>query len=490
MADRRADLLAGGLAEVRRLAAALAVLLVGAGAFVALGASGGGGARGYRVDAIFDNADFLVSGQDVKIAGAVVGQVTGVHLTRDRRARIEMQIEDGFAPFRSDATCTIRPQSLIGEKFVACDPGTPKGRPLSAAHGEGAPVVPLARNHSPVDLDLVFAALRLPYRQRLTLLVNELGTGLAGRPEDLNAAIRRANPALQQANRVLAIVDRDRHTLARLIDASDIVVAKLAQHRGEVASFIGRADRVARAVADRRGDLGLSIHRLPPLLDQLEPSAVELAGLANEARPVARDLRTAAGPLRLLLGDFKPLTDAARPTLEKLDELSVTGRRALRATDPIAQKLLPVAQRLPEVARLGRLLNENLKSRGAVEGLQRFVYFAAASTARFDRFSHILPSYQIGGTCQQYATAPVEGCSANFHTAAAQKSVDKQRQLRQHGRKQHRTRPRDHRSRPPRTGSTPSSPAPAAPAPVAPPATPQVPSLPDVQHLLDYLLGP
>src|SRR3954471_15167270 len=112
----------------------------------------GGGSEGYRVDAIFDNADFLVSGQDVKIAGAVVGSVSGVHLTRDHRARVEMMIEEGFAPFRSDARCTIRPQSLIGEKFVDCDPGAPRGKPLVAASGEGAPVVPVARTSSPVDL--------------------------------------------------------------------------------------------------------------------------------------------------------------------------------------------------------------------------------------------------------------------------------------------------------------------------------------------------
>ena len=32
-----------------------------------------------------------------------------------------MNIADpGFQDFRSDATCLIRPQSLIGEKFVDC----------------------------------------------------------------------------------------------------------------------------------------------------------------------------------------------------------------------------------------------------------------------------------------------------------------------------------------------------------------------------------
>jgi ABC-type transporter Mla subunit MlaD len=343
-----------------------------------------------------------------------VGSVTGVHLTPDHRARIEMQIEQGFAPFRSDASCTIRPQSLIGEKFVDCDPGSPKGRPLAAAHGEGAPAVPLARNHSPVDLDLIFAALRLPYRQRLTLLVNELGTGLAGRPADLNAAIRRANPALERANQVLAIVDRDRNTLGRLIDASDAAIGQLARNRGQVASFIGRADRVATAVADRRGDLGLAIHRLPPLLDQLEPSATQLAGLSSDARPVARDLRAAAGPVRALLGDLGPLTRAAKPTLLKLNELSTTGLHALRVTYPVAGKLLPVARLLPEVALLSRGLNDSLKARGVVEGLVSFVYYASAATARFDRFSHILPSYQIAGSCQQYATTPAAGCSAHF----------------------------------------------------------------------------
>ena len=396
---------------MRRLGALLVALVVTAATLVGLGASGSG-EQGYEVSAVFDNADFLVAGQDVKIAGAVVGRVNGVHLTRDHKARVDLEIDTGFAPFRSDASCTIRPQSLIGEKFVDCQPGTPKSKPLKGA-------VPLARNHSPVDLDLVFATLRLPYRQRLSILVNELGTGLAGRAEDLNAAIRRANPALQQANRLLAILDRDRRTLGRLIDASDVVIARLARDRTRVTSFIDRADRVAGAVADRRGDLGEAIHRLPPLLDQLEPSADELAGLASEARPVARDLRTAAGPVKQLLGDLGPLTDAAKPTLRKLDELSVTGRRALRATDPVAKALLPVAKRLPETATLTRKLNENLKKRGVVEGLQTFVYYATAATARFDRFSHILPSYQLGGSCNQYATTPAPGCNAHFKDGPA-----------------------------------------------------------------------
>jgi hypothetical protein len=192
--------------------------------------------------------------------------------------------------------------------------------------------------------------------------------------------------------------------------------------------------------------------------------------------------------VRLLLGDLDPLTQAARPTLKALDELSVTGRSALRATDPVARKLLPVARHLPEVARLARLLNESLKARGFVEGLQRFVYFAAAATSRFDRFSHILPSYQIAGSCQQYAQTPVDGCSARFSTSTATPSSAR-RKRKSGGRPSRGT----HARSPHRPGTRePSSPQPGAPptaAPAAPPL-PSLPSLPDLTHALDYLLGP
>ena len=116
---------------MRRILATVLVLAVAA---VAVAAGGSGEARTYRVDAVFDNASSLIPGNVVKIAGAPVGEVKDIRLTRDRKARVEMEIEEGYAPFRSDAQCVIAPESLfIGEKFLQCKPGTPKGRPLAAA---------------------------------------------------------------------------------------------------------------------------------------------------------------------------------------------------------------------------------------------------------------------------------------------------------------------------------------------------------------------
>ena len=396
---------------MRRMGAIAVAIAAGLVALVSLGASGTSG--NYRVDALFDNADFLISGQDVKVAGARVGSVEQVKLTRDHKARVVMRIDPGFAPFRANADCQIRPQSLIGEKFVECDPGTPSQPPL-AKHGGDAPTVPIANTHSPVDLDLVFTALKLPLRERLSIIVNELGTGLAGRPAELNAAIRRANPALQQANRTLAILDSERHTLGRLIDGSDRVIGQLAARRGKVSGFIDRANAVATTTAARRGDLDLAVQRLPALLAELQPAATDLTGFATDARPVVRSLGAAAPQLRALLGDFHPLADAARPTLVKLSELSATGRRAVRAALPVARLLDPVARRLPPAIAIAQPLVDSLRDRHAIEEIGPFAYNSALASARFDRISHIVPSYQIAGSCQQFATTPVDGCNAHF----------------------------------------------------------------------------
>lgn len=458
------------------------ILVAGAIAAGLLFAGAGGEPEGYRVDAIFDNTAGLIPGQDVKIAGARVGSVADIHLTRDRRARVEMEIETGFAPFRSNATCTIRPQSLIGEKFVQCDPGSPRGRALA-----DPPTVPLDQTSSPVDLDLVFAGLRRPYNERLAILVNELGTGLAGRPRDLSEAIRRANPALKRANELLGILDEDRRTLARLVDRSDEVLGELAAKDREAASFIVRADDAAQAAAGRRDDLEAAVQRLPGLLDELEPAATTLGELARAGTPVVRDLRAAAPAAHDLVADFDPLADAARPALVRLSEMSRVGRRAVRAARPVAQRLRPVAEGLPPVVDTATDLLTSLRESGGVEGLQSFAFYGATATSRFDQVSHVLPSYNLVSSCQQYATVPAPGCDSHFgpgRSAAQQQAARAGRERPR--RPSRRARRNGDASRP--TAAPPAATPPAAgsqPTPTTPPQQPLAP----VTQLLDYLLG-
>ncbi|HEU4611635.1 MAG TPA: MlaD family protein, partial [Kofleriaceae bacterium] len=120
----------------------IAAVLLGAVVLVvfAVGAGGGSDESGYRVRAIFMNAFSAIPGEDVKIAGVKVGKIDSIDVTPDKRAAVVLKIDKaGFTDFRRDAECTIRPQSLIGEKYVECSPpprSSPHEHP-SSPHGSG-----------------------------------------------------------------------------------------------------------------------------------------------------------------------------------------------------------------------------------------------------------------------------------------------------------------------------------------------------------------
>ena len=123
---------------MRRLVATALVVVVAAGAAALVLGSRAGAASDYRVDVIFDSARGVIPGQLVKVAGAPVGSIKDVKVTPGYRARIELEVDRRFAPFKADARCSIQPEGLIAEYFVQCDPGTAGARPLRAGDGTAA----------------------------------------------------------------------------------------------------------------------------------------------------------------------------------------------------------------------------------------------------------------------------------------------------------------------------------------------------------------
>ena len=96
----------------------------------------GGDGGTYKVRAIFDNAGFVIPGEDVKVAGVKVGRIDSLDVTPDFKAVVVLDIEDpAYQDFRRDASCQVRPQSLIGEKFVECTPTQKRAVDAAAAAG-------------------------------------------------------------------------------------------------------------------------------------------------------------------------------------------------------------------------------------------------------------------------------------------------------------------------------------------------------------------
>ena len=285
---------------MKRVVAIGAVLLAASALVVFASGASTDPNRAYRVRAIFENAFSVIPGEDVKVAGVKVGKVDSLDVTPDQKAAVVLRIDRaGFKDFRRDAECTIRPQSLIGEKFVECTPTQPRpdGAPappalrrITRGEGRGQYLLPVSQTSRPVDLDLLANVMRLPEQQRLSIILNELGTAVAGRGGELRQAVRNADPALKETDKVLAILGDQNRTLEGLARDSDRIMAPLARDRTQVADFVGRAGTVATATAARDTALEQNIRRLPGFLRQLRPTMTRLGSLSDEMTPVLGDL--------------------------------------------------------------------------------------------------------------------------------------------------------------------------------------------------------
>ena len=404
---------------MRRALAILAVAAALVVAAVTMGAGGDGdGAAHYRVE--LDNAFGLIGDADVKIAGVRAGKVTGVELERPRmRALVDIELtRTGFGDLRADAFCETKPQSLIGEYFLDCKPGT-SSRRLPAGG-----TIKVEHTGSTIPVDLVNDIMRRPYRERFSIILSELGAGLAARGPDLNATIRRANPALREVDRVLAILREQRRTIRDLYHDADRVVGRLAANRTNVGRFVTEARDTAATVAARRPQLRDQYRTFPTFLRRLRPTLRLLGDAADRQAPALRRLRANAGLLEGLFRTLGPFAQVSQPAFRTLAAAARQGRPAVRATRPRARELTTAARPLPEAAQNLAIVLEHLDDphfaaepdpragrgpNGGYSGLEAFLrYFYAQSQAinLFDANSYFLKVTPfLDRDCAGYTTA-------------------------------------------------------------------------------------
>jgi virulence factor Mce-like protein len=373
----------------------------------------------YFVRAHFDNAANLVSGEDVKIAGVPVGVVEDLEVTDDKKAAVTLRIDnEDFVPWKADAKCVIRPQGLIGEKFVECEPGSASAAQLDQIEegdGEGERFLPLANSSSPVDIDLLNDIMRLPYRQRFAILLSEFGTGLAGRGDELNEVIHRANPALRETDKLLAVLAKQNRTLARLARDSDAALGPLARERKRVSNWIVQANATGEASAERRGDISRGINRLPAFLRELKPLMADLEELADQGTPLLADLGAAAPQMDDLIKSLGTVSEAGRESFPSLGEALERGRPALIRARPLVQDLRDLGrQAAPATLDLDKL-TASLRETDGVERINDLLYYLALNTNGFDAVGHYLRAGLVTNSCSDYVLRSATGCNSKFY---------------------------------------------------------------------------
>ena len=233
----------------------------------------------YRLVVPLDSADGLYPGSDVLIAGAKAGSVQDITLDGNQTL-VTVALDDAYAPVHSDARVTVRPKSLLGEKYVALDPGS--AGLLSS--GARLPQTQVARA---VELQDVVNSLDAPTREKLRTLVISLGGGLAGEGLATNQTLSYGRQDLDHLAAItdtLAARDQD---LQKVIQGLDAVTAELAQ-------------------SDRRQELGALIHNSEALLHSLSQQDSQIkATLANANAALSRSDASLSGTAAQLNDIFR-----------------------------------------------------------------------------------------------------------------------------------------------------------------------------------------
>jgi virulence factor Mce-like protein len=502
----------------------LVIIGVGAGVLLAALLPGGGESKARRYTIELDNAFGVVQGGDVRIAGTNAGTVAGIRLDmRTKKALIDVDLTARqFGPLKRDAFCETRPQSPLGEHFIDCRPGT-----STQVLPEGGRL-PVARTASTIPPDLIANVMRVPYRQRLRLVLNELGAGLAGRPEDLNAAIRRAVPALRQTSQLLRILARHDRVIRDLTANADSVIGELARNRRDVGRFVVEARNTAQASAERADDLATNWRKLPRFLTELTPTMAALGETATEQRPVLADLSAAAPDLREFLDHSADFADVSRPALRELGETAKVGNKAAVAARPTVAQLRKYAEPLVDLGpnlRItledfsdpGRAVEKDPRSPGGngysgAQALLQYIFNQTLVNNGFDELGHMVRAGIFTDHCSAYTDAedykktpakkdcpawlgPTQlGVTMPDPSASPEAAKAAKREER---RSRRRARQRAKTTEPGRQapgGSTPDAPVPALPPQIQelldelPKLTPDVPKQ-DLTPLLDYLLA-
>jgi virulence factor Mce-like protein len=415
---------------MKRIAiSAILLLLVGGFVVIATGASSGSAQGTYKIE--LDNAFGLVNGENFKVAGVVAGTIQSISLDpKNLHAVVTVSVnQGGFGQFRSNATCDSSPQSLIGEYFINCDPGT-SGKVLRAGS-----TIPVTHTLSTVPADLIDDIMRLPERERFTILINELGAGLSGQSGDLQAALDRAVPALTETDNLLHLLAEDSGTLKDLTSSSNTVITALANNSKQVQRFVVEAGNTAADTATQDGNLQKTFADLPGFLEQLRPALQKLDAATTANTPVLENLNAASGQLDTLFKDLPGFAHSATPAIKALGTASVTGRQAVIAAQPTVASLNRFAVHTPELAQNLAIVLKSLDTQAdAVEkdprspggkgfsGLQAllgYVFNQALAINTYSQYGHMLAvDAFVSAMCTPYATPATIATSLKTYGSA------------------------------------------------------------------------
>ena len=302
-------------------------------------------AKGYRFQANFDEATQLADNADVRISGVTVGRVKKSRQVDDS-TRVEIEIEQRYAPIPRNTRATLRQKTLLGETYVELTPGSDESGEL-----DDGGLLADSQVRPTVELDEILRALDKPTRDDLQRFLKGVARTFEGRGDDVNAAVGNLPPFAEDAGDLVRLLDSQRRGVRRLVADSGAVFESLGRRQGELSGLVRATDTLLGATARRNVELAETVRVLPTTLRELRPTLGELEAISREARPLVRDLRPAARALEPTLADALPLAPELRGLFRDVDRVITVADDALPATTRTVEAAHPLFRRLVPVLR-------------------------------------------------------------------------------------------------------------------------------------------
>jgi phospholipid/cholesterol/gamma-HCH transport system substrate-binding protein len=238
---------------------------------VIMGGFGLGSQTEYK--AVFSNASELTSGDDVRIAGVVVGKVKGVKIYHRDQALVTFKVKDGV-PLTQDSRASIRFLNLIGDRYMSLSEGE-EGAPRLRA---GA-TLPIDRTTPALNLTALFqgfqplfAALRPEDVNKLSLNLIQVLQGEGGTVQELLA---------NTASLTNTLADRD-ELIGDVITNLSSLMTTVDDHHQEL-------DELITSMRSWFGDLAKDRKVIGSSLTNISAVSQSVADLLSEGRPLLKD---------------------------------------------------------------------------------------------------------------------------------------------------------------------------------------------------------
>ncbi len=264
----------------------------------------------YSLSATFDDVTGLLENDNVKVAGVVVGKVTGIGV-EDGKAVVDFEVDDSV-DLPSDTETAVRWRNLLGQRYVYLFPGD-AGTTL-----EGGDHIPLDRSRPIVDLGELF---------------NRLGPVLQSiDPEQVNNFLLAFTGALEEGNdELLGATISDLGTFAEALGSRDEAIGRMVSNLASVTDALVARDEQLRTILDNVTDLAATFNENT---DVVERTVVDLGGFSEALGKLLAQNRPGIDRILTRVGEVVDVVDDRFDELEttvvNLDDLSLALYNASR----------------------------------------------------------------------------------------------------------------------------------------------------------------